>query len=74
MPNDMFIDGIGMMLVMAAISIAMIAAIGWAVITVVKTICKTVTLNTKIKYFGSSQEYEAFKKWKKEQVADMEEL
>ena len=67
-------EGIEMLLIVAAVSLAMVAAIGWAVYSVIRLICKAVTLNTKIKYFGSSEEYEAFKKWKKAQVSDMEEL
>lgn len=69
-----FHDELLFILLSGGLTIGAIIAIGWAITATVKAICKTVTINTKIKYFGSSQEYEDFKKWKKEQVADMAEL
>ena len=68
------LEDVGMMLIGGAIMIIIIAAVIWGITTVVRTICKTIVLNTKIKYFGTSQEYEDFKAWKKMQTEDMTEL
>lgn len=62
-------------LILAGIfSITAFAIIAWAIVKIVRLICKTIVLNTKIKYFGTSQEYEDFKAWKKMQTEDMAEL
>ena len=62
------------MVAASILSIFLIGTTAWAVVKIVRTICKTIVLNTKIKYFGTSQEYEDFKAWKKMQTEDMTEL
>lgn len=54
-------------------SFIFVIAVIWAIVKIVRAICKTSILKTKIKYFGTSQEYEDFKAWRKSQSVDTSE-
>ena len=47
--------------------IGIAAIIGFTICKIVKIVCLTITRNTEVKVFGSSEEYTEFLKWRQEQ-------
>ena len=47
--------------------VAVFSIIAFTIYKIVKIVCLTITRNTEIKVFGSSEEYTEFLKWRQEQ-------
>lgn len=47
--------------------VAVVAIIAFTIYKIVKIVCLTITRNTEIKVFGSSEEYTEFLMWRQEQ-------
>ena len=69
----MFWEEYGFFIVTGCLEFIILIPIIYGIYRIIKAICKTIVLNTKIKYFGTSQEYEDFKAWRKSQNVDTSE-
>lgn len=47
--------------------VAVIAIIAFTIYKIVKIVCLTITRNTEVRVFGSSEEYTEFLQWRQEQ-------